>query len=335
MGLKIKNIEYYLPANLVTNEDLQAQYPLWDVAKVGVKSGVLQRYWASDTETALDLASKAVSSLIESGGLDIKEVDGIIFCTQSPDFIMPSNAFLIHKAFGFRSGVWAFDYNLACSGFVYGLAIARGMFATGLANKILLINADTYSKYINKNDRSTSVLFGDGAAVTILENTEKDSVIDIALASEGSAFESFYIPAGGSRYPKSEQSKIAIADNSGNIRTDEDIHMNGFAVWKFISQTVPDQIKTLLKKNNMGFEDIDHIVFHQASKLTLDSLVKALGVDPEKIFCNLHQVGNTVSASIPIALKDAITANKIKRGDKILLSGFGVGLSWGSLILEY
>lgn len=335
MGVIISQIAYYLPEKIITNQDIQKEHPDWDIKKVANKSGVVKRHISATNETAFDLACKAIEKLFSDGSISIENIQGIIFCTQSPDYIMPSNAFLIHKRFNFGVNVWAFDYNLACSGYVYGLSIARGMLETNMAKNILLITADTYSKFINQNDRSTSVLFGDGAAASIICKQEHHGIIDIELASAGSEYESFYIPSGGCRIPKNDESKIISTDYSGNKRTLEDIHMNGFAVWKFISKTVPDQINSLLSKNNLTVNDIDFFGFHQASKLTLDSLTKALKIDNEKVYMNLDKVGNTVSASIPIALKDAELDGKLKKGDLVLLSGFGVGLSWGSLIMKY
>jgi 3-oxoacyl-[acyl-carrier-protein] synthase III len=335
MSIKIEHIEYYLPNKLVTNNDLDVKNPQWDVHKVAEKAGVYKRYIAEQEETAFDLSCIALENLLKNKNISVNEIDGIIFCTQSPDYIMPSNAFLIHKKFNFSKNVWAFDYNLACSGYIYGLAIIRGMIMTGMAGNVLLINADTYSKYINDQDRATSVLFGDAAAVSIISKTEKDGIIDIMLASSGNEFDSFYVPAGGSRMPKNEITKIEQKDISGNVKTLENIHMNGFAVWKFISKTVPDQINELLVRNKLNIADIDLFVFHQASMLTLDSLTKALKIDANKVYYNIANVGNTVSASIPIALKNAEEDGKLKRGDLVLLSGFGVGLSWGSLIMKY
>jgi 3-oxoacyl-[acyl-carrier-protein] synthase-3 len=333
-NIEIKNIEYHLPNNLVTNENLNVEYPDWDIEKVGEKSGVKSRHIASKDETALDLSIVAIEKLI-ANGFDLDSIDGIIFCTQSPDFIMPSNAFLIHKHFNFKSKVWAFDYNLACSGYVYGLSISRGMISTGLANNILLINADTYSKYINEGDRSTRVLFGDGAAVTVVGKSKEPKFIDVILETAGSEYESFYIPAGACRIQKSANTSLISEDRSGNLKSLENIQMNGFAVWKFISNKVPHQIKELLQRNNLSNNDIDFFGFHQASKLTLDSLIKSLGLKSETVYSNLSDKGNTVSASIPILLKDAIDNNKLVRGDLMLLSGFGVGLSWGSALMKY
>ncbi|MES2330147.1 MAG: ketoacyl-ACP synthase III [Bacteroidota bacterium] len=334
MNIGIKHIRYHLPETIVSNDDLQNRHSDWDIKKIAEKSGIYNRHIASKNETAYDLAVVAVAKILEQD-INKNDIDGIIFCTQSPDYIMPSNAFLIHKKFDFKTSVWSFDYNLACSGYIYGISIARGMIMSGMAKNVMLINADTYSKYINENDKATSVLFGDGAAVSIISEMENSAIIDITLATAGSEYESFYIPAGGCRLPQGYKTKELVTDYSGNQKTLENIHMNGFAVWKFISKIVPQQIIDILGKNKISISDINFFGFHQASKLTLDSLIKALKIDPQKSFNNLDRIGNTVSASIPILLKDAIEAKKLMRGDLILISGFGVGLSWGTIILKF
>lgn len=335
MSVSLKYISYCLPKRLVENSELQSLHPSWDVLKVAKKSGVNQRYIADENTTAYDLGVGAVEKLIVEAKLELNDIQGIIFCTQSPDYIMPSNSFLIHKKFNFPSNVWAFDYNLACSGYVYGLSIANGMIATGLAKNVLLITADTYSKYIHNDDRSTALLFGDGAAATLVGESSVAGIIDIDLGASGKDYASFYIPAGGCRIPKSEVTAIASADQSGNVKSMENIQMNGFAVWSFIAHTIPHQISGLLKRNDLTVANIDLFVFHQASKMTLDSLIKSLKIDESRVYLNLDKVGNTVSASIPIALKFAEEEGRLKRGDKILISGFGVGLSWGSMIIIF
>ncbi len=335
MGIIIKHIEYYLPKKVVTNIDLAKDNPEWNIEKIEEKSGVKKRHIAEPNETALDLAIKAVEKIFSSGVISKDEIDAVIFCTQSHDYVMPANSFLIHKHFNFKQNVWTFDYNLACSGYIFGLAITSGIIETGLAKNVLLINSETYSKYINPKDRSTSILFGDGAAASVISTVDVGGIVDVILSSSGEKFDSFYIPAGGMKTPKSNDTKEIIVDNSGNVKTLENIHMNGFAVWQFISKNVSEQINTLLERNHLGVNDIDLYVLHQASKLTLDSLVKSLKLDKHKVFLNLQDVGNTVSASVPIALKDAELSGKLKKGDLVLLSGFGVGLSWGSIIMRY
>jgi 3-oxoacyl-[acyl-carrier-protein] synthase-3 len=335
MGVIIKHIQFFLPQCQISNTELSKRNPDWDIDKIEKKSGVKMRHIADAGQTALDLAVGAVQRLLDTENDVFESIDAIIFCTQSPDLIMPSNSFLLHKHFGFSQRVWTFDYNLACSGYIYGLGIVRGIIETGLAKNVLLINADTYSKLINPRDRSTSVLFGDGAAASLISKSQEEGILDVILSANGEKFDSFYVPAGGMKMPKSELTKEEAIDHSGNFRSLEDIHMNGFAVWQFIAENVPKQINTLLEKNDLRIDDIDMFIFHQASKLTIDSLIKVLKLNPDKVIINLGEIGNTVSASIPIAIKEADLNAKIKRGDLLLLSGFGVGLSWGSLLIRY
>lgn len=336
MGIKIDHIAYFLPEKIVTNNDFQQENPSWEMDRIAEKTGVLQRHISAENETAYNLAVAACNRLFDDTGFDKMLIDGIIFCTQTPDYLMPSNAFLLHKELKLRQNVFAYDYNLACSGYIYGLAMAHGFIATNVAKNVLLVTSETYSKLINPKDRSARVLFGDGAAVTLIsKSTPSQGLIDLMLATSGDSYDTFYIPAGGARQPKSSETGMEMTDSGGNIRTLNDIYMNGFSVWKFIQSVVPRQIKELLSRNNKCIEDIDLFVFHQASKLTLDSLVKALKIDDRKVFLNLELVGNTVSASIPIALKDALDQGVLKPGMTVLISGFGVGLSWGSVLMKF
>lgn len=334
MGTIIKSIEYYLPANVVTNDDLNTENPSWEMDKVFSKTGVKKRHIAEINETAFDLSVEACRKLFKNE--EISSIDGIIYCTQSPDYIMPSNSFLLHNILGCSEHVLAYDFNHACTGFLYGLVMAHSFIRTGITKKILLVNTDTYSKYINKKDRSARALFGDAAAVTIIENsTSNIGIIDLELASSGKYYDKFYIPAGGLRMPRSVLTSIEKKDNKGNIRSKNDIDMDGFGVWSFINSFVPKQIINLLERNNLDKSQIDLFVFHQASQMTLDSLAKKLRLDEDKVFTNLLEIGNTVSASIPIAIKDAFDQGRIKEGAKVLLSGFGVGMSFGSLIIQF
>ena len=334
MSLIIKSIEYYLPDTFVTNEDLQKENPGWNLEKVAEKSGVYQRHIAGENETAFDLSVKACDKLFQTN--DKSEIDGIIYCTQSPDYIMPPNSFLLHKYLDLKEGVFAFDFNHACTGYIYCLAMANAFVKAGMAKQILLVTADTYSKYINRKDRSTRVLFGDGAAVTIVkESNDKKGIIDIELGTSGSGYDKFWIPAGGLRLPKSESTSVVKEDDRGNKRTQNDIEMDGFGVWSFINTVVPKQINKVLNQNKIVKTDVDQFIFHQASQMTLESIMKILKLDEEKVFINICNIGNTVSASIPIALKDAVDQEKIDRGSTLILSGFGVGLSYGSILMEY
>lgn len=334
--MKISFIEYYLPERIVTNDDLQKENPDWQMDRVVEKSGVYQRFIAEESQTALDLAMRACDKLFENNNINKTDIDGIIFCTQTPDYIMPSNAFLIHKYLNLKTNVFAFDYNLACSGYIYGLVIANGFITSKIAKHILLINADTYSKFINKRDRSSRVLFSDAAAATVISAPDSGKhILEIELASSGREYENFYVPAGGCRLPKNPLTSIVQQGEDGNFRSQNEIHMNGINIWKFISKNIPKQIRNILSKNGMTVDDIDQFFFHQASKMTIDSIISSLKISRNQVFMNIGQTGNTVSASIPIAMKDAINSGKLNRGDRILLSGFGVGLSWGSILMKF
>jgi len=333
---KICDIAYHLPSSIVTNEELQTQNPKWDMSNVEERSGVVKRHIAKDNETSLDLAYEATQKLFaQNPGLD-KKIDGIIFCTQSPDYIMPPNSCILQKMLDLPKDIFAFDFNLACSGYIYGLALCQGLIASNIIRNILLVMAETYSKYIHEQDRSARVLFGDGAAATWLSASNSDEMIlDIECSTSGKNFEKFIIPAGGCRLPKSEETSTPAKDYSGNIRTQENIHMDGLGILMFVKSMIPKQIYALLDRNSMSIDEIDLFVFHQASGVALDSLEALMKIKPEKVFRNIRDIGNTVSASIPIALTDAKKCGRIKKGDTVLLCGFGVGLSWGTAIYRF
>ena len=332
--VKILNIEYSLPDKIVTNEELHNENPGWDMRNIEIKSGVIERRIVSANETAFDLAKRACDKLFYEKMHNKSDIDAIIFCTQSPDYIMPSNAFLLHEYLDLDENVLAFDYNLACSGYIYGLVIARALILSYTAKKVLLVTAETYSRHINAGDRSARVLFGDGAAVTLITKSEnEEGIYDFILATSGKNYRKFYIPAGGCRIPKIDH-PINVIDASGNVRTENDIHMDGMGVWSFIQSTVPRQILDLMDRNSLTADDIDMFIFHQASKMTLESLRRALRLPESKVYLNISKTGNLVSASLPVAFKNALEEGCIQPGHLILMSGFGVGLSWGSLLMK-
>ncbi len=336
MRLQIKEIRVALPAQIIGNDEIATREPNWDMTRVQQKTGVRSRHFARDGETAYDLALTACRELLaQNSGLTDK-IDAVIFCTQSPDYIMPPNACLLHKELDLKDQVAAFDFNLACSGFPYGLAIADGFLKAKTARHILLVTADTYSKFISPQDRSVYSLFGDGAAVTWLtESSDERGLIDLSLATFGRDYPSFMIEAGGCRLPRSEKTAELKSDIAGNRRSQNHIAMKGQAVLDFVKSKVPAQVDELLLRNGLKLSDIDLVIPHQASATALDELRMHLKLPAERFFQNLGLVGNTVSASIPIALKEALEGGRIKTGHTVLLIGFGVGLSYASAILKY
>ncbi len=338
----IEAMAYHLPENVVTNDDLLKENPGWDMAQVETRSGVVSRRVANSGQTALDLAEEACKKLFkENPGLESK-IDGVIFCTQTPDYILPPNSTILHGRLKLSESTFATDINLACSGFVYGLALARGLILGKTARNILLVTADTYSKHIGPKDRSTRAVFGDGAAVSWISDGQESerpglrgTITDIMCATSGEHFQKFLVPAGGCRAPKSAETSKPIEESNGNIRSLEQIQMDGMGIFSFVNSRVPKQVKATLERNQLTTSDVDVYVFHQASKLAIDSLARLLALPEQKVFTNIREIGNTVAASIPIAMTDAIRAGKIQKGQRVLVCGFGVGLSWATALVEF
>ena len=324
------DIEYYLPEQVVHNSYFRAKFPEWQVDQTALRTGVHERHIARQDETAYDLALVAAKKLLDKNPLLSEKIDGIIFCTQSPDYVMPSNAFLLQRDLGLKKNILAFDYNLACSGFIYGLVMATSFIRSSVAKNLLLVTADTYSKHLAEDDRSTRMLFGDGAAVSWIGqvngcSTEPliSSFDDFLLSSDGSGWDQFVIRSGASRQPQSCRDETGYNDK---------IQMNGLRVLNFVNDRVIKQVFELLANNCLKAAEINQFFFHQASGLALGSLRKKLKIGDEQMFSNLSNIGNTVSASVPILIKDYFLYNTQPKGSRLLLSGFGVGYSWGSIL---
>lgn len=333
-GASIAAIEYALPARRIGNAELDDLHPQWQMPQVAIQSGVQSRGWAEPGETALDLAECACRKLFARPGVDPAQVSAVLFCTQSPDYIMPPNACLLQNRLGLPRAIAALDYTLACSGFIYGLYLSKALVVSGAAEQVLLVTSETYSKWIHPDDRGPATLFGDGAAAALITAGEP-GIGNFALATDGVGAPTFIVPAGGARVPRSPETALPVRDANGNIRTAENIYMNGQAVLEFVKKEIPALVRRLVAEEKLTLDNIDLVVFHQASQVALDFLFKVLRVPQEKQFVNLSHVGNTVSASIPIALRDAELQGRLKPGMRVLLVGFGVGLSWGGCIVTW
>ena len=337
MNARVLAIEYSLPNQIITNGDLKKTQPEWDLEKIAPRTGVLERRHCDQSETALDLGARASRKLIENHPISAEDIDILIFCSQSADHIIPGNATLLHQELGLRPNVPAFDYTLACSGFVYGLWMAQSFIANGTIKNILLVTADSYSRYLHPDDRSTITLFGDAGAAALIQRQETASggIGQFELGTDGGKSQTFWIKAGGARHPKTAETATPYTDRGGSISSDEHIYMDGPGVLAFVRKRVPRAVKELLTKSDLSLDDIDLVICHQASALSLEFVQKWLKVPDEKFFTNIEKIGNTVSASIPIALKDAEEAGALKRGNRVLLVGFGAGLSWGICTIDW
>jgi len=330
---KIAAIEYALPKKSITNEDLDLLHPDWSIHQVAKSTGVMTRYVCAEDQTALDLAVEACDRLFARGVVAKEDVGAVLVCTQSPDYIMPPNSTLLQHRLQLPQTVAAFDYSLACSGFIYGLFIGKAMIESDSLDNILLVASEAYSKKIAyPGDRGAISVIGDGAAVALLSKGQT-GMSEFILGTDGSGGP--IVPAGGARTPASKETSTEVTDTFGNVRTQENIYMEGTSILTFLKKQVPICVKALLDKTGFTYDDISLFIFHQASGMALDFLEASLKLPKEKTYRNLDRVGNTVSASIPIAIRDAELEGRIKPGDRLLVAGFGAGYSWGACIVDW
>ncbi|WP_120232521.1 3-oxoacyl-ACP synthase III family protein [Chryseobacterium sp. AG363] len=321
--MKISKIEYYLPQQVLTNEDLEKQFPEWSSERIQEKVGISQRHISSDSETVLDMAVQSSEKIFEN--YDRNKVDFILFCTQSPEYFLPTTACILQDRLGLRKNIGAIDFNLGCSGFVYGLAFAKGLIAGGIAKSILLVTSETYTKHIHPDDKGNRSIFGDASASAIIEKSEGNDY-QFCLGTDGSGAENLMVKKGAF--------KKDFELNPEHEFGPENIYMNGPEIFNFTIENIPGLVKETLEINSMTMDDIDHFVFHQANSFMLNYLRKKTKIPAEKFYIDMEKTGNTVSATIPIALKNMMDKGMLKQGDKVLMAGFGVGYSWGATIME-
>jgi 3-oxoacyl-[acyl-carrier-protein] synthase III len=329
----IDRIAIHFPDRVVDNEELAQLYPGWSADKIYEKTGIRQRHVVQDGECASDLAAAAAETILSQ--CDRAEVDFLLFCTQSPDYLLPTTACLLQQRLKLSTRCGAFDFNLGCSGYVYGLAIAQSLLQSGLATNLLLLVADTYSRHIHPGDKSVRTIFGDAGAATLLSTRSRRRLHSFVLRTDGSGAERLMIRTGGARHPRVAAPATPILDESGNVRDPNCLYMDGPEIFNFTLQTVPSLVADVLAKAGLHLDEVDCFVFHQANLFMLEHLRRKLRVPRERFEVCLEHCGNTVSATIPIALDAALQAGRIKPGMKILLAGFGVGFSWGGCILEW
>ena len=329
----IKDIAYYLPEKVVTNEDIVRDFPEWSVEKIASKVGVHQRHVAAADETAADLAVKAAQSLFKQGKCGPQEVDFVLFCTQSPDYFLPTSACIIQKRLGLRTDIGALDFNLGCSGYVYGLALAKGLVVSGVAANVLLLTGETYNKHLHPKDKGNRTIFGDAAYATLVGTDGIAEIGKFSLGTDGSGADNLIIKSGGMRCPK-RQDDLHFDENNNPVSSDY-LYMNGSEIFTFTLDNVPPLIADTLSRNGVEKDEADLYVFHQANKYMLDFLRKKIRIAPERFYYCLSEYGNTVSNTIPIALSNALQDGFLTKGMKVVIAGFGVGYSWGGCLLRF
>ncbi|HUX87295.1 MAG TPA: beta-ketoacyl-ACP synthase III [Chloroflexota bacterium] len=316
---------YALPSRVMTNLEIEKMVETSD-EWIRSRTGISERRIAGPKETTGTLAIRAAQNALQVADLSPSKVDLIIVATCTPDHPMPAVASQVQDGIG-ASRAGAFDLNAACSGFVYALSVASGLIAGGLHERILVIGADTMSRIVDWSDRSTCILFGDGAGAVILQRSETPTGLRAAvLGSDGSGINSLYIPAGGSRLPLTPE----LVQSRKNCIT-----MKGSEVYRFAVQTVTHATKQALSAAGLDVDDIDLFIPHQANIRIIQSAAKSLKIPAEKVYSNVERYGNTSSASIPIALCEAIESGRVEAGANLVIVGFGAGLSWGAAVVQW
>jgi 3-oxoacyl-[acyl-carrier-protein] synthase III len=316
----ISDIQYYLPSRLLSNEELVSDNPDWRMDDIEKKTGIKNRYICEDSQTSKDIALLACEKLFKNN-IKRSEIDFLIVVTESPEYIAPAMSCDLQNILNLKTSVAAFDINLGCSGFVYGLMIADSILRANSYNNGILVCVDTYSKYISPNDRTCRPLFSDAASATLITSSRNKSVGPFELGTDGTGYQDLIVQNSGTKKHTNIERNL--------------LHMDGGAVFMFTMRTVPNVVNNLLKKEKYKIDDIDLFVFHQASKLVIDNIKRLLKLPEEKVYENYQLVGNTVSSSIPIALAQAKDDNRLKKGSITMIVGFGVGLSWGATLIRY
>jgi len=319
-GVRIAGVGHYAPARVVTNHDLEAWLDTSD-DWIATRTGMKRRHWASEDEATSDLATAAASAALMHAGIRAQEIDCFIVATVTPDYYFPATACLVATKLGAREKA-AFDVAIACSGFIYGLTIASGLIRAGIYERIMLIGAESLSKILDKNDRSTAILFGDGAGAVILERSEADSFLASDLSADGSRPELLYAQGSGARKPLDHDALDAKVHL---------IHMQGRETFKLAVQKMVEATESVLKKAGLGKADVTYLVPHQANRRIIDATARYLELPDDKVVINIEEYGNTSAASIPLALSEAVRAGLVKRDDLIVFVAFGGGLSWGAV----
>ena len=327
MSLKayISKISYYLPEDRRENPK----------SRLMKKTGIGAVHISDEQETASDLAFNAADKLLSERGTRA-DVDFLVFCTQSPDYILPTTACILQDRLGLGNNCGSYDFNLGCSGYIYGLSMAKGLVETGQAQNVLLLTGETYSKYINPDDNTVKPLFGDAGTATLIEgfDSEISGLRSFSFGTNGSGYENLIVPVGGARYPFQSSKIIEDSDEYGNKRTNQNLYMNGSAISDFALEVVPDTVNKVLLKEGIDKSVVDYYVFHQANKFMLEFLQQKCDLLGRPFWNDVSEYGNTVSCSIPIALCDLKLQEPDLKLEQVMIAGFGVGLSWAGCMIN-
>lgn len=330
----IKAVSYWLPEQILDNAQINQTHPEWSIEKISQKTGIYERRLASENEFTSDMAVNAANTLFAEHNIDPSTIDFLLLCTQSPDYFLPTTACIVQDKLKLRKNIGALDFNLGCSGYVYGLGLAKGLILSGSAKNVLLITSETYSKFIHPADKSNKTLFGDAAAATLvsIENAGLE-IQEFVYGTDGEGAQNLIVRNGGikNRYHKGTDH---LNEENEFLSNDDYLFMNGAEIFRFTAENVPILVNTVLEKNKLNKNEVDLFIFHQANKYMLDFIRKKAGIDENRFYYFLQNCGNTVSSTIPIALANALTEGRIQNNETVLLAGFGVGYSWAGCTIK-
>jgi len=319
-------VAFHLPARVETNDDLAKLFPKWDLDLIYSKTGIQKRYIAEPDECASDLGVAAAERLFSDYKIDRASIDFVLFCTQTPDYPLPTTSCLMQHRLHLPTTTGALDFNLGCSGFVYGLALADGLIRGDMAKRVLLITAETYSKYIHPADRSLRTIFGDGAAATLVEAVDQPALGSFVFGTDGNAGDALMVNSCGAR-----PAHAALQPRT-KWRWKSKLYMDGPGLITLTLDTVPQTVQRVLEKGGVRRSDVQLFLVHQATLKLLDQLRQELELDEERMPTMLRDFGNTVSSTIPIMIHELRTNGRLRPGTRSLMAGFGVGFSWGGCL---
>ncbi len=319
-------VAVWLPERIETNDELERENPGWNMENIASKTGIFSRHIAAPDECSSDLGVKAAEKLFSETGITRDSIDYLLFCTQTPDYFLPTTACLIQHRLGLRTGIGAIDFNLGCSGFVYGLSLADGLIRTGEVKRVLLITAETYSKLIDHEDRSLRTIFGDAAAATLIEAHDTPSLSTFEFGTDGAGADTLIASRGGFRIEAD-----AIQPRHRH-RWKSNLYMDGPSLISFTVGAIPSVIESILQRSSLELNDIDLLLMHQATDKMLSMLQQRIGVSPERLPIRLRDVGNTVSCTLPILIQQLRDSGELTSEMQTMLMGFGVGWSWAGCL---
>lgn len=333
-GARLAGIASAVPEQQSSFESEKEFFGEAEVLKISESTGVKSRYVAPDNMCTSDLCCRAAERLLDELGWSRDSVDALVFVTQTPDYVLPATSCSLHGRLGLPKRCAAFDVNLGCSGYVYGLWLASQFVATGSAQRVLLLVGDVATRPASPLDRSVALLFGDCGTATAIEGDNEASPMIFSLGTDGKGENHLIIPAGSFRTPHSEETARRAECDGGNIRSDEDVYMNGAEIFTFTLREVQPMVKAVVEAKNWDSDDVDGYVMHQANKFMLKHLAKRMKLPDDKVVLALEEYGNTSSASIPLAMTHALRERLQDGGMNLVLAGFGVGFSWGAVALR-